>query len=41
MAVALPYFLRAYHSYQLSNAAVQTADIVRLTRSKRFGSTES
>jgi Tfp pilus assembly protein FimT len=32
MAVSLPYFLRAYHSYQLSNAAVQTADIVRLTR---------
>jgi Tfp pilus assembly protein FimT len=32
MAVALPYFLHAYHSYQLSNAAVQTADIVRLTR---------
>lgn len=32
MAVGLPYFLRAYHSYQLSNAAVQTADIVRLTR---------
>jgi prepilin-type N-terminal cleavage/methylation domain-containing protein len=31
-AVGLPYFLRAYHSYQLSNAAVQTADIVRLTR---------
>jgi Tfp pilus assembly protein FimT len=32
MAVGLPYFLHAYHSYQLSNAAVQTADIVRLTR---------
>ena len=32
MAVGLPYFLRAYRSYQLSNAAVQTADIVRLTR---------
>jgi Tfp pilus assembly protein FimT len=32
MAVGLPYFLRAYHFYQLSNAAVQTADIVRLTR---------
>ena len=32
MAVSLPYFLRAYHSYQLSNAATQTADIVRLTR---------
>jgi len=32
MAVALPYFLRAYRSYQLSNAATQTADIVRLTR---------
>jgi len=32
MAVALPYFLRAYHSYQLSNAAIQMADVVRLTR---------
>jgi Tfp pilus assembly protein FimT len=32
MAVGLPYFLRAYHQYQLSNAAVQTADVVRLTR---------
>jgi len=32
MAVALPAFLRAYHSYQLSNAATQMADIVRLTR---------
>ena len=32
MAVALPMFLRAYHSYQLSNAAVQVADILRLTR---------
>jgi Tfp pilus assembly protein FimT len=32
MAVSLPYFLRAYRSYQLSNAATQTADIVRLTR---------
>jgi Tfp pilus assembly protein FimT len=32
MAVALPYFLRAYHAYQLSSAATQTADIVRLTR---------
>ena len=32
MAVALPAFLRAYHSYQLSNAATQVADIVRLTR---------
>ena len=32
MAVGLPYFLRAYHFYQLSNAATQTADIVRLTR---------
>ena len=32
MAVALPSFLRAYHSYQLSNAATQMADIVRLTR---------
>jgi Tfp pilus assembly protein FimT len=32
MAVSLPYFLRAYRFYQLSNAATQTADIVRLTR---------
>jgi Tfp pilus assembly protein FimT len=32
MAVSLPYFLRAYHSYQLSNAATQMADMVRLTR---------
>lgn len=32
MAVSLPYFLRAYRSYQLSNAATQMADIVRLTR---------
>lgn len=31
-AVALPSFLRAYHSYQLSYAATQLADIVRLTR---------
>jgi Tfp pilus assembly protein FimT len=32
MAVSLPYFLRAYRSYQLSNAATQMADMVRLTR---------
>jgi type IV fimbrial biogenesis protein FimT len=32
MAVSLPAFLRAYHSYQLNNAATQVADIVRLTR---------
>jgi prepilin-type N-terminal cleavage/methylation domain-containing protein len=32
MAVSMPYFLRAYHSYQLSNAATQMADILRLTR---------
>jgi Tfp pilus assembly protein FimT len=32
MAVALPYFLRAYRFYQLSNAATQVADILRLTR---------
>lgn len=32
MAVGLPYFLRAYRFYQLSNAATQTADILRLTR---------
>jgi Tfp pilus assembly protein FimT len=32
MAVGMPYFLRAYHSYQLNNAATQMADILRLTR---------
>jgi len=32
MAVALPYFLRAYRFYQLNNAATQMADILRLTR---------
>jgi Tfp pilus assembly protein FimT len=32
MAVAMPYFLRAYRAYQLSNAASQMADILRLTR---------
>jgi Tfp pilus assembly protein FimT len=32
MAVGLPYFLRAYRSYQLSTAATQVADILRLTR---------
>ena len=32
MAVATPSFLRAYHSYQLSNAARQLCDILRLTR---------
>jgi prepilin-type N-terminal cleavage/methylation domain-containing protein len=32
MAVGLPYFLRAYRAYQLSNAATQMADILRLTR---------
>jgi len=32
MAVGLPMFLRAYHSYQLSSAATQVADILRLTR---------
>jgi Tfp pilus assembly protein FimT len=32
MAVGLPMFLRAYHSYQLSNAATEVADILRLTR---------
>ncbi|HET7106025.1 MAG TPA: GspH/FimT family pseudopilin [Candidatus Acidoferrum sp.] len=32
MAVGLPYFLRAYRSYQLSSAATQMADILRLTR---------
>jgi prepilin-type N-terminal cleavage/methylation domain-containing protein len=32
MAVAMPTFLRAYHSYQLNNAATQVADILRFTR---------
>jgi Tfp pilus assembly protein FimT len=32
LAVALPIFLRAYHAYQLTNAARQMADILRLTR---------
>lgn len=32
VAVALPSFLRAYRSYQLSNAATQVADMLRLTR---------
>jgi len=32
MAVAMPSFLRAYHSYQLTNAATQVSDILRLTR---------
>ncbi len=32
MAVGLPAFLRAYHSYQLSSSASQMADILRLTR---------
>jgi prepilin-type N-terminal cleavage/methylation domain-containing protein len=32
MGVALPSFLRAYRSYQLSNAATQVSDILRLAR---------
>jgi prepilin-type N-terminal cleavage/methylation domain-containing protein len=32
MGIAMPSFLRAYHTYQLSNAASQTADILRFTR---------
>lgn len=32
MGVAMPSFLRAYHSYQLTNAATQVSDILRLTR---------
>ena len=32
MAIGLPSFLRAYHSYQLSNSASQMADILRLSR---------
>jgi type IV fimbrial biogenesis protein FimT len=31
-AVGLPAFLRGYHSYQLSNATTQVADILRLAR---------
>lgn len=32
MAIGMPYFLRAYHSYQLTNAAQQLTEILRLTR---------
>lgn len=32
MAVGLPAFLRAYRNYELSNAATQVADILRLAR---------
>jgi type IV fimbrial biogenesis protein FimT len=32
MAIGLPAFLRAYHSYLLTNSASQMADILRLTR---------
>jgi len=32
MAIGLPAFLRAYHSYLLTNAASQMADILRLSR---------
>ena len=32
MGMGMPYFLRAYHSYQLTNAAQQFAGILRLTR---------
>jgi prepilin-type N-terminal cleavage/methylation domain-containing protein len=32
LAIALPIFLRAYRSYQLTNASRQVADILRLTR---------
>ena len=32
MALGLPAFLRAYHTYQLNNAARQVSDILRLTR---------
>lgn len=37
MAVSMPMFLRAYHSYQLSNAANQTAGILRMTRYEAIG----
>lgn len=32
LAVGLPAFLRAYHSYELTSAANQVADILRLSR---------
>ena len=32
MAVAMPSFLRAYHAYQLTAAATEMADMLRLTR---------
>ena len=32
MGVAMPSFLHAYRSYQLSNAAIQVSDILRLAR---------
>src|SRR3974377_1009136 len=32
MAIGMPYFLRAFHAYQLTNSAYQLADILRLTR---------
>ena len=32
MGIGMPAFLRAYHTYQLSNAASQTAEILRFTR---------
>src|SRR5277367_1426775 len=32
MAVGLPAFLRYYHSYQLTNAAIQVHDYLRLAR---------
>jgi Tfp pilus assembly protein FimT len=31
-AMGLPSFMRAYHSYQLTNAANEVADILRMTR---------
>jgi Tfp pilus assembly protein FimT len=32
MAIGMPSFLRAYHAYQLTTAASQLSDILRLTR---------
>ena len=32
MAVGMPSFMRAYHAYQLSSAATQVADMLRLAR---------
>lgn len=41
MAVSLPMFLRAYHSYQLTNAANQMAGILRAARYEAIGLNKS